>query len=337
MNILLTCVGRRHYLANFFVDALAGAGRVIGVDMVPTAPGLQACNSVHIGPSVFDPDYLGWLQKVIVSESIDMVFSLNDLEIGMLASSRSAIEAETGATLYVPPLETLSICADKWATFCFGRDHGLPVPATFLSVEAAMSAVEDGQITFPLIVKPRWGSASIGLFQVSRPDDLATAVSNCKAAIAKSCLANFGSEDDVLVQEFLGGAEYGADLLYSKRETFIGFTVKQKIAMRAGETDKAVTVEPSRFKPLVERIAVNLPHRGNLDCDFLEKDGLIYLLELNPRFGGGYPFTHLAGANHVQMLINDFDGKPLPPYAYECGRAFAKCDHLVETTPPVGK
>ncbi|HSH44954.1 MAG TPA: N-acetylmuramic acid 6-phosphate etherase, partial [Longimicrobiales bacterium] len=127
----------------------------------------------------------------------------------------------------------------------------------------------------------------------------------------------------VLIQELIEGDEYGVDILYDKEESFIGFTAKKKLAMRAGETDKAVTVPSEVLKEVVHTIAQNLPHRGNMDCDFIERDGQFYLLELNPRFGGGYPFTHLAGANHVKMLLDDYLNDPIDDYFYEVGKAFA--------------
>jgi len=122
--------------------------------------------------------------------------------------------------------------------------------------------------------------------------------------------------------------------LYGKNQEYIGYTAKRKLAMRAGETDKAVSVDPTPFDEVIKKIATALPHRGNLDCDFLESDGRLYLLELNPRFGGGYPFTHLAGANHIQMLLDDYQGKPLDSYGYQVNKVFAKYDVLVEVPTP---
>ena len=108
-----------------------------------------------------------------------------------------------------------------------------------------------------------------------------------------------------------------------------GFTVKRKLSMRSGETDKAVTVAKDRFEGIVDKMIKSLRVRGNLDCDFLEQDDKIYLLEMNPRFGGGYPFTHEAGANHVQRLIDFSNQQTSPKYEYKEDVAFAKCDRLV--------
>lgn len=330
MNILLTCAGRRHYLATYFNHALGDSGRVVGTDIDLSAPALQACDVARQVPGVFDPGYRDALKKVILEENIHMIFSLNDLEVGLLAENRATLEQETGATFYVPPVQTLEVCADKWRTFEFAREIGIAAPETFLTVAGAIESLELGRVHFPLIIKPRWGSASIGLYVVDTLDDIETCFEACRKAVATSALSSLGAQDTVIIQEVIQGPEYGVDLLYGKQEDFIGFAAKKKLAMRAGETDKAVTVAPEPFREMVAKIANALPHRGNLDCDFLERDGKFYLLELNPRFGGGYPFTHLAGANHVQMLLDDYQGKALDDYAYSVGKGFAKCDTLVE-------
>lgn len=330
ISVLLTCAGRRHYLATYFKQALGCSGRVVGTDMGLSAPALQACDVARQVPGVFEPNYLEALKAVILEENVNMVFSLNDLEIGLLAENRAALEAQTGATLYVPPVSSLEVCADKWRTFEFARTIGVAAPETFLTVAAALEALERGRVQFPLIIKPRWGSASIGLYIVGSPDDLDSSFEACRRAVASSALSSLGAEESVIIQEMIQGPEYGVDILYGRQENYIGFTAKKKLAMRAGETDKAVTVDAEPFREIVARIAGALPHRGNLDCDFLERDGKYYLLEFNPRFGGGYPFTHLAGADHVRMLLDDYQGLPLTPYGYQVGKAFAKCDTLVE-------
>ena len=330
MNILLTCAGRRNYIADYFNQALGQSDMVCGADMNLSAPALQACNKSFRLPDIFNPNYIDSLTKLVLSENIHMVFSLNDLEIGLLAKKRATLEEKTGATFYVPSVSTLNICTDKWRTFEFVQEIGIAAPETFLSLDNAILALKLGRVQFPLIIKPRWGSASIGLVIVENQKDLITGFEFCRKTVSKSPLSLLGTKDNVIIQEMIQGQEYGVDILYGRKQNFIGFTAKKKIAMRAGETDKAVTVGRKRFVYTIEKIVQYLPHRGNLDCDFLERDGELYLLEFNPRFGGGYPFTHLAGANHIQMLINDYQGNKVQPYHYETGKAFAKFDSLVK-------
>src|SRR5690554_4759352 len=199
LNVLLTCAGRRHYLATYFNQALSQSGRVVGTDMDLSAPALQACDVARQVPGVFDPGYLDALKKVILEENIHMVFSLNDLEVGLLAENRAVLEQETGATFYVPPVQTLEVWADKWRTFEFARKIGVAAPETFLTVAAALEALERGRVQFPLIIEPRSGSASIGLHIVASLDDLDSSFEACRKAVASSALSSLGVEESVII------------------------------------------------------------------------------------------------------------------------------------------
>ena len=81
--------------------------------------------------------------------------------------------------------------------------------------------------------------------------------------------------------------------------------------MRAGDTDRAIIVNPKRFKNFAKTISKNLRHVGNLDVDFLLIKEKIYVLDLNPRFGGGYPFTHEYGYNYIEKIFNLLNNKKL--------------------------
>ncbi|MBI9064248.1 MAG: ATP-grasp domain-containing protein, partial [Marinilabiliaceae bacterium] len=101
----------------------------------------------------------------------------------------------------------------------------------------------------------------------------------------------------------------------------------------AGETDKAKVVERVDISELGEKIAKELKHIGNLDCDVFDVNGQLYVLELNPRFGGGYPFSHEVGVNLPKAILKWVQGesvdiqKVLRP---SIGKSFGKCDELIE-------
>jgi carbamoyl-phosphate synthase large subunit len=107
----------------------------------------------------------------------------------------------------------------------------------------------------------------------------------------------------VLIQECLTGEEYGLDVINDLDGTYVTTFAKRKLKMRAGETDRSTTVQSDRLSAVGRTIGRMLGHVGNLDCDvFLNETGC-YVLEMNPRFGGGYPFSHIAGANLPAALI----------------------------------
>ena len=110
-----------------------------------------------------------------------------------------------------------------------------------------------------------------------------------------------------------------------------GVSVKKKLAMRAGETDKAQTVSAPEIQFIGKKLGENLKHIGNLDVDVFEDNGRYYVLELNPRFGGGFPFSYEAGVNFPKAIIEWLNGRDIndevlkPRY----GETYAKCDYLV--------
>ena len=103
--------------------------------------------------------------------------------------------------------------------------------------------------------------------------------------------------------------------------------------MRAGETDKAVTRDLPEVREIGRKIGEALKHIGNLDVDIMQRaDGTYCVLELNPRFGGGFPFSYEAGVNMPKAIIQWVKGEVVDPSMLvpEYDRMFAKNDYLVE-------
>ena len=78
---------------------------------------------------------------------------------------------------------------------------------------------------------------------------------------------------------------------------------RRKLAMRAGNTDRAITVSHPRLERIGRLTGEQLQHFGSVDCDVIVRDDECYVLDINPRLGGGYPFSHMAGANLPAALI----------------------------------
>ncbi|CAM4075586.1 ATP-grasp domain-containing protein [Kerstersia similis] len=331
MNILITCAGRRHYLVEFFKDFVGSTGSIIGTDMSPYAPALAACDKSILCHSVSHPDYINQLIEICLTEKINYIFSVNDLELALLAENKEIIKQKSGAIAVVSNRDAIEIAADKYKTHEFFEQCGIPSPKTYISLGEAKEALKKDTIHFPLIIKPRWGSASISIIKVSAASELDSAYQTCIEAVKNSILNHFSPDNSVIIQEFIEGQEYGIDILNSLNSEYIGYCSKKKLAMRSGETDKSTPIKDERFDDPVKKIAQTLKHIGNLDCDVLERDGKLYFLELNPRFGGGYPFTHYAGANHISLLLTaDSVTNKSKAYKYNTDYTYTKCDTIVK-------
>ena len=234
-----------------------------------------------------------------------------------------------GETKQLPILKSII------AVLKFLSKIGLKTPKTFTSLKDAKEAIYDGMLQFPLVVKPRWGSASIGIdFPESEEElDLAFRLQHIK--LTKSIL-NTASKNDlnhaILIQEKMNGHEFGMDIVNDFEGNYIGTFVRKKLNMRSGETDKAISVIDSKFEELGKVISQNLKHVGNLDCDVFVSDDKLYTLELNPRFGGGYPFSHEAGVDTTAMYIEWLKGNTdvAKHNQYVAGKLFSKCDRMLE-------
>ncbi len=333
MNILFTSAGRRNYLINYFKEAQKGNGKVFAADMQITAPALIDADVAMQVPAIYDVDYIDSLKKIVRENNIKAVISLNDLELPILSAHKHEIES-LGAKVIVADSSAIDISFDKWETVSFLESIGLKSPKTFITLEAAKKAIENGEISFPLVIKPRWGSASIGIDFPEDMRELELAYELQTIRLKRTILAE-ASKDDVdraiLIQEKMSGKEYGMDVLNDFDGNYAGSYVREKISMRSGETDKAISVIDERFEKVGRAIGENLKHIGNLDCDVFEHNGELYVLELNPRFGGGYPFSHEAGINTAAIYIEWLKGNKdiLSFNKYKAGVMFSKCDRLM--------
>ena len=79
--------------------------------------------------------------------------------------------------------------------------------------------------------------------------------------------------------------------------------------MRSGETDKSKTIIDQDITKTMCSLAQKLGHVGNLDSDIMRKDGKIYVLDLNPRFGGGYPHAYESGVNVPALIFQNLRGE----------------------------
>lgn len=333
MNILFTCAGRRTYLLKYFKENLTECDKIVATDMQLSAPALQVADVKLQVPAVYDPEYINITLHICEEEKIDALFSLNDLELPILAENKAKFEA-IGVKVIVSDPRVIDIAFDKYKTAQWVESLGLAAPKTFVRLEDAKRALTSGEISFPLFMKPRWGSGSIGLESIADFEELDIYYGILMKKIKKSILATASVGDEyIMIQEKLTGSEFGLDVMNDLQGNNVGVSVKHKLAMRSGETDKAITVDLPEVRVIGRKIGASLGHIGNLDVDIMQRsDGTYCVLELNPRFGGGFPFSYEAGVNFPKVLIQWIKGEnaDLSVLEPEYGRMFSKNDYLME-------
>lgn len=294
MNILILSCGTRNKIVQYFKNAVSGNGNVIATDCSSLAPALYDADHYYIVPRMTEEHYIDCILEICEKEKITGVLSLIDPELSLLAQNRQRFEA-IGTTVIGSPYEQCELALDKWKMYCWLRDNGFACAKTYIDFSKFEADFDNGSITFPVFVKPRFGSASIA---ISKAEDMETA------------RFLFFHQPDMIVQEFLNGQEIGADCYIDMitHEPVAVFT-KEKLKMRAGETDKARSFHDPVLFEILRDFIQKCGFTAQIDIDVFRIDGKYYISEVNPRFGGGYPHAYECGVDTPSMIMKNLSGQ----------------------------
>ena len=293
MNILILSCGTRNKLIQYFRASLAGEGKVIAADCSRTAPALYEADRFYVIPRITSPDYLPEVMEICKKEQISGVLSLIDPELSILADAAEAL-ARIGTKVIGSSAELCERALDKWKMFRWLREHDYPCAKTYIDKNEFFRDQSEGQLDYPVFIKPICGSASISIH---------------KAEDRETVEFLFRKSEHLMIQEYLDGQEIGADCYIDMISgEVVSIFTKKKLVMRAGETDKAVSFRDPKLFELVARFAAESGFRGAIDIDIFEKDGVYYISEVNPRFGGGYPHAYACGEDFMKLIVNNLKG-----------------------------
>jgi carbamoyl-phosphate synthase large subunit len=292
MNILLTSVGRRVELLKAFRQSMHRSnitGKIVTADLKKTAPAAFLADTSELVPRVKDPDYIDKLLDICDRHHIDLLVPTIDTELHLLSTHRQQFR-DRGVTLLISAPATNEICYSKKKTSIFFEKIGVKTPKVY-----ELSEITDRN--FPLILKPDTGSSSVGLYYIKDRAQL-----------------NFFSNyvENAIFQELVVGEEYTIDVLLDFQGNVVSIVPRARLETRAGEISKGITVKNPALIAAAKHVVESLP--GAIGCItvqcFLQADGEIVFIEINPRFGGGYPLSYRAGADFpgwlMQMCMGEY-------------------------------
>lgn len=293
MNILILAAGTRNKIVQYFKRTLEGKGIVVATDANELGPAIYDADKYYIVPSITSPGYIDIILEICRNEMIDGVLSLIDPELSLLAENEDKFKA-IGTTVIGSSYDLCEMSLDKMQMYGWLKGHGYNCARSWMDKDEFYRAVENGEVTYPVFVKPYRGSASISISKVYDKETVDLL---------------FAHEEDLMIQEFLNGQEIGADVYIDLLSGHVvSIFTKKKIKMRAGETDKSVSFKDPALFELIERFVLEAGYRGQIDIDIFDVDGIYYISEVNPRFGGGYPHAYESGCDHMKLIVNNLNG-----------------------------
>ena len=306
MNILITTAGRRTYLIDYFKQAIDGNGKIIAANSVYTYS-LSHADEYVITPSFYSDMYIPFVLQTCKERDVKAIISLLDADAKVLSMHRLEFD-RIGTRLLIPSTEVMDICNDKLLSYRFLNSIGLLQPKTYNHGSDVKRAIQSREISFPIIIKPRWGIGSFGVYFVNNENELDVLSQKLRKDILNTYMGYESLKDIegcILYQEVISGQEYGVQVLNDLSGRYVATFAIKKIAMRSGETDVAEVVEVNPFVSESRRISNSLHHVGLLDMDcMITPDGRLYVIEMNCRFGGQYPFIHLANVNIPKQILH---------------------------------
>lgn len=258
-------------------------GRVIGADINALAPAMIEADKGYVVPRCDDPGFIPAILDICKLEKIDLVIPLIDPELSTYAES-SDIFLQSGVTVLISEPRTVEICSDKTLTARFFKEAALPYLKTGLILEDG--CVED--IEFPAVLKPCRGSGGKDVFLVSNQDEL-------------KVLAKLVQEP--VLQQRAEGQEITVDCLVDFNNNPLRIVARERLEIRAGESSKGRTFKDKSLLELVEKLLVTLKAIGPITIQCFRHNSEYVFTEINPRFGGGYPLSHAAGANFPWLIM----------------------------------
>lgn len=291
MRILVTNIGRRIYFAKFLIDLkkkIKNCKIYLADDNLSiSALKIKGVISLKI-PKVKDGNkiYLREVKKIIKNKKISLLIPCTNYDLNILSLNIKKIE-KIGCHLMVSRNDLIKKCLDKKKLYDMSIKYNFYSPKFFKNLNEAKKSKSKF-----FIKKLRKGHSSID-----------------QEIIKKLKKKDF--EKKYIIQEYIDGDELHLDILNDHNGKFISHCLKKKISMRFGETDIAKVTHDVKLKKLSKNLSKNLKHIGNLDCDIIydKTKKIPYIIDINPRFGGGYPFTHLSGNNFLGKYIFNLMGK----------------------------
>ncbi len=301
-------------MVGFFQVALKNAGidgKVIAADPEYNAPSLQAGDENYVIPQQTDSDYMEKILEICKEHQVDCLVPLNDWEVPQISAHKKELE-KLGVSVFAPDSTIVKKVRDKGKYRELLDPLGVKSPLSYLNVEDAKKALKKQEVSFPLIVKPRNGSASIGVEMIDNVEDMEFAYQQVVRQIKESPLDDATSrepEDNVIIQEVIEGDKFSLDIFNDLNGRYLTSFGRKQLGMRGGDIDRCITVNIPELTEIAQRLGKSFGHVGYMNTDVYFNGTDYYVIDINPRFGGGYALTHSAGADIPAAIIALTAGK----------------------------
>ena len=288
-NILISSAGKRVVLVKIFQQTARDLHldvKVYTADMRPgMAPACIVSDGSFLVPPCTDVAYIDRLLEICHEHDIGVVIPTIDTELLVLARNREKFLL-AGIDVVLSDECFVMRCRDKRNTLEFFSEMGIRTP----------KAVDKTHPVYPMFAKPYDGSLSVNTHVIRSKDDLTRDILN---------------DPKMLFMEYIDKhnyKEFSVDMYYGRDCYVKGIVPRERIEVRAGEINKGITRKNCIVDYLKQRMDYLPGVRGCicLQLFYRESDHDVLGIEINPRFGGGFPLSYYAKANFADYMLHEY-------------------------------
>lgn len=287
-NVLILSAGRRVELVESFLNEINLKNHNIKLFTTDLSPNYSAaCKRIENNfqsIEVSNPNYIDFILQKSKVYDIGMIIPTIDTELLILSKNLELFKSN-GVNIIVSNPDLVKVSNDKRLTFDFFDNLNLDAPIIY----------KKDNLKFPCFAKPYSGSSSNGCSKILDKNDLSVSLIN---------------NDKIIFTEFVGNefSEYTVDMYYDKLGDLKCLVPRQRIEVRAGEVSKGITRRNYVYDYLLSHFQKLPGARGciTLQLFYNNKSNKIYFIEINPRFGGGFPLSYSAKANYPGWLLDEY-------------------------------
>jgi len=285
-NILFLAAGRRVELIQSFKTEAINRNmdlKIFVADSNPElAPASYFADHFFKCPLASDSNYIHFILDLCEKNNIHLVIPTIDIDLLVLSESKSFFK-DHGIIVLVSDQDLVEQASDKRETKNLFDSLAIKTPEIY--------QLED--LKYPCFVKPYNGSNSKGAMRLDNPSQLSDSVKNNPKMIYM----------ELIEEDFV---EYTLDVYYDHCGFLKCMVPRLRLETRAGEVSKAITRKNHVYDFMLPKLIKLEGAKGCITVQLFANINDFYGIEINPRFGGGYPLSYAAGANYPGWILDEY-------------------------------
>ena len=290
--------------------------RIIGLAYESLEPGIYMHDLVDRTYSIPYPSegidtLLARLEYIHEKENLEVIIPNFDAELFPFIKLEARLKT-MGIHMFLPTLHQFEE-REKVNLNDFGTKYGINVPKSKVIYDLNSVYSLLSEFSFPLLVKGKFYDASIA-YSIEQVKNYFNKIS-----------AKWGLP--IIIQEFIHGTEFNVTGLGDgKGNTIAVVPMRKQYITDKGKAWGGITISDQKMLEMTRTFLRKTKWRGGFELELMKnKDGELYLLEINPRLPAWIYLAVGVGQNIPEALVNLALGEKVQPFTtYDVGKMFIR-------------